>query len=141
MKHVILFADNERGIRRFIKQELEREGYDIVLTEDGVDTLEMLNRFVVDAVILDEHMPRCSGLEAARQIRQQHPELPIILFTADVDYDGFKSPWIDAVVIKSADLSVLTAAIDKLASSGQNAVLESRALIPATMVATEMKCC
>lgn len=124
MKHVILFADNERSIRQFVKQELEAEGYGVVLTEDGTELLELLDRFVVDAVILDEHMPRCSGLEAAKSVKQRHADLPIILFTADADYEQYKSPFVDAAVIKSADLGELKAVIGELIGA-------EKALVPA----------
>ena len=91
----------------------------MVLTEDGTDTLEILGRFVVDAVILDEHMPRCCGLDAAKYIKRQHPDLPIILFTADDYYEQYKSPSIDAAVIKSEDLGMLKETISKLLNPGK----------------------
>lgn len=140
MKNVILFADNERGIRQFVKQELEAEGYDVVLTEDGTDTLEILGRFVVDAVILDEHMPRCCGLDAAKYIKRQHPDLPIILFTADDYYEQYKSPSIDAAVIKSEDLGMLKETISKLLNPGKNTALATHTMLPSSLMHVEVEC-
>jgi len=140
MKHVILFADNERGIRQFVKQELEAEGYDVVLTEDGTDTLDILRQFVVDVVVLDEHMPRCSGRDAARSIKQCHPDLPVVLFTADTDYEQFKSLSVDVAVIKSADLGLLKAAIAKLLNTGIDAMLPSRTTVSPMLIGVEVEC-
>jgi DNA-binding NtrC family response regulator len=139
MKHV-LFADNERSIRRFVKQELESEGYGVILTEDGTETLEMLDRFVVDVVILDEHMPRCSGLEAAKRIKQRHPDLPVVLFTADADYERYKSSYVDAAILKSADLGMLKAAIGKLSDDGKGATAASRAMLPPLWMDAKVEC-
>jgi DNA-binding response OmpR family regulator len=139
MKHVILFADNERGIRQYIKQELEAEGYDVVLTEDGTDALDLMRQFVVDVVILDEHMPRCSGRDAARSIKQHHPDLPVILFTADTDYERFKSRSIDMAIIKSADLGQLKAAIAKLLKTGNDSALLSPTTITPALIGAEVE--
>jgi two-component system response regulator MprA len=118
MKKTILFADNEPGIRQFCKQELEAEGFRVVLAIDGEDAVDTLRTVAVDLAILDEHMPRCSGLEAARHIKRWYPHLPVILFTADQDYERYRSPLLDAAVIKSEDLAALKAAVNELLFSG-----------------------
>jgi len=117
MKRTILLADDQRGIRQFCKQELESAGFRVVPVEDGDEALDTLESIVVDLVILDEHMPRCSGREAARQIKQLLPNLPVILFTADPLYERYRRPWIDAVVTKSEDLALLQGEIARLLAS------------------------
>ncbi len=121
MQHTIIFADNERGIRRFCKEELEAVGYRVLLAEDGEDALDALETCAVDLVILDEHMPRCSGREAARRIKQWHPSLPLILFTADTDFERYTGSLFDVAVIKSEDLSALKAAVADLLSCSRAA--------------------
>jgi two-component system response regulator len=116
MTHFLLFADNEPGVRQYLKQELEEDGFHVVLTRDGVETLELLEKLLVDVVILDEHMPRCSGLETAKRIKLLHPDLPVILFTADQNFENYKSPCVDATVLKSENLNPLKATITGLLS-------------------------
>lgn len=116
MKPTILFADNERTVRHFCKQELEAVGFRVLLAVDGDEAIHVLDTFTADLVILDEHMPRCNGRVAARRIKQWHPDLPVILFTADPDYEGFEGPGVDATVSKSDDLSALKAAVITLLS-------------------------
>ena len=110
MQQTILFADNEPGIRQFCKQELEAEGYHVVLAEDGEDAVDVVDTMVVDLAILDEHMPRCDGLEAARHIKRWYPRLPVILFTTDQHYESYRGPLMDAVIMKTEDLTSLQAA-------------------------------
>jgi len=131
MKRTILLADDQRGIRQFCKQELEAEGFRVVAAEDGMEAVEMLDNCVADVAILDEHMPRCNGLTAAQYIKQSHPDLPIILYTADQDYERYKGPLIDAAVVKSEDLGALMAAISELLGPRPGAAPVSCGGVPA----------
>jgi DNA-binding response OmpR family regulator len=140
MKQVILFADNERGVRKFLKKELESEGFCVLLTEDGSEALEVLDRFVVDAVILDEHMPRCDGRLAARRIKKRHPTLPVILFTADQDFETYAGPEVDATIIKSEDLRPLKAALARLLSVAEASLNLSRGSHHPAWIDTKVDC-
>jgi DNA-binding response OmpR family regulator len=112
----ILIADNDRSIRQYCKEELEHEGFRVVLAQDGVEALKRLVENSIDVVILDAHMPRSSGLETAKRMRQLNPLLPIILFTDDRGFDRHNSPQVDATVIKDADFGELKAIIDRVIS-------------------------
>jgi DNA-binding response OmpR family regulator len=121
MTRTILLADNDYGIRRFCRQELKAEGYRVIEACDGDEVLHVLDTFAIHLLILDEHMHRRNGLYTAHLVRQVYPELPIVLFTADPDLRDFRSPLINATVMKTADLGPLKAAIaewmpDRLAS-------------------------
>ncbi len=114
MKNTILYVEDERGIRKYLQLELQAAGYHVILTEDGIEALEALDSCAVDLVIMDEHMPRCNGLETARHIKLKDPTLPIILFTGDRDYEEYQSPYIDAAIIKTEDLTQLKAEVASL---------------------------
>lgn len=113
-KLTILLADDERGIRQYCQEELEAEGFRVILAEDGEDALAILEQLVVDLVVLDQHMPRCDGLQAAKQIKQLDAGLPVILFTADQHFERFANSSIDACVMKSDDLGKLKDEIAEL---------------------------
>jgi CheY-like chemotaxis protein len=136
----ILIADDERGIRQFLKQELLAEGFDVMLAEDGLGAVQVLDRFVVDLVILDQHMPLSNGLETARRIRQIHPALPIVLFTADVCLENCQTPEIDAAVMKSADLGALKSVVAKLLSPEAAAAHTPHTPLASTWPNVEAKC-
>lgn len=79
----ILFADDSYGIRECCREELEEEGYRVVLACNGKEAIELLRTERPDLVILDIRMPRMGGLEAIEQIRGITSKIPVILFTAN----------------------------------------------------------
>jgi CheY-like chemotaxis protein len=109
----ILLADDEKNIREFCKQELEDEGYRLILARDGREAIKLVRKEQPDLVILDLCMPRLGGLDAIEPIWAIAPEVPIILFTANDEYclsDG-RSRHAVACVEKSEDLTELKRAI------------------------------
>ena len=109
----ILLADDEKNIREFCKQELEDEGYRVILARDGREAIKLFQKERPDLVILDLRMPRLGGLDAIEPIWAIAPEVPIILFTANDQYcvsDG-RSRHAVACVEKSEDLTELKRAI------------------------------
>ena len=123
-KTTILLADDERGIRQYCQEELEAEGFRVILAEDGEDALAILEQLVVDLVILDQNMPRCDGLEAAKHIKKMDADLPVILFTADQHFERLANSSIDACVMKTDDLGKLKAEIAELLRSMRDGALE-----------------
>jgi CheY-like chemotaxis protein len=109
----ILLADDKKNIRNVCKQELEDEGYQVILACDGREAIERVQEKPIDLVILDLCMPRVSGLDAIEPIRAIAPKVPIILFTAN-DEDCLiddRSQYAAACVEKSEDLTELKRAI------------------------------
>ncbi len=80
----ILLAE-DIAINREIAQEfLEAAGHSVLLAENGRQALEILDREVVELVLMDVQMPELDGLEATRTLRQdpRFTDLPIIAMTA-----------------------------------------------------------
>jgi DNA-binding response OmpR family regulator len=83
---VVLVADDDADIRALVAFRLERAGYRVVTASDGEQALELVRAESPDLAVLDVMMPRLSGLEVTKRLRQQ-PEtsrLPVILLTARV---------------------------------------------------------
>ncbi len=86
MSERILVVEDEGKIARFIELELKYEGYEVVIASDGRMGLEKYNEEGnVDLVILDLMLPRMSGIEVCRRIRQTDETTPIIMLTAKDD--------------------------------------------------------
>ena len=71
--HRILVADDEPALRRVLQRLLEQEGYVVETVEDGEEALaRLLNPALtpVDLLLLDVHMPRRSGIEVLRALRE-----------------------------------------------------------------------
>lgn len=77
----ILWADDEIDMLRPHIMFLEGKGYELATVCSGSDAIEALAASDYDLVILDEHMPGITGLQTLQQIKQQHPQLPVIMIT------------------------------------------------------------
>ena len=78
----ILVADDERSLRELLAIVLRREGYEVMLAENGRMALAALMRGPVDLLISDIKMPDMSGVEVLRSAKQIDPALPAIMMTA-----------------------------------------------------------
>jgi DNA-binding response OmpR family regulator len=81
----ILVADDEPHIGRIIKMKLEQGPFRVSLAYDGQEALDMVNNGEpIDLALLDLMMPKLSGLDVLKQIREQErfKSLPCIILTA-----------------------------------------------------------
>jgi DNA-binding NarL/FixJ family response regulator len=83
----ILIADDHGIVRAGLRMLLDRqEGMSVVAeAEDGVDAVEKALNQKPDIAILDVAMPRMTGLQAARHIRDQAPEVQVLLLSMHDD--------------------------------------------------------
>ncbi len=84
---IILIADDEIQIRRFLQITLEASGYKVVETETGQDTLTKAARLRPDLIILDMGLPDMDGLEVLQHLREWTNTPVIILSVRDSDRD------------------------------------------------------
>lgn len=110
----LLIVDDDLNIQRLYKEELEEEGYDVVIASTGKDALEMFEKENPDIVTLDILMPDIDGISLLRKMKEQRPDIPIIMSTA-YDYRDDFAVWAsEAYIVKSSDLSELKKTIEKL---------------------------
>lgn len=61
----------------------QETGFEVVAEAvDGEAAVELANQYVLDVVLLDVGLPGIGGIEACRQIKQQHPNLPVLVLTS-----------------------------------------------------------
>jgi two-component system, NtrC family, response regulator AtoC len=77
-----LIVDDEKIIRNFLKNALQRENIDVQLAHNGKDALKILNSNSFDVVITDLKMPDISGLEILKYLKEQDQNCLVILITA-----------------------------------------------------------
>ncbi len=112
----ILIVDDDPHIRMLYKEELEDEGYDVLIASSGKEALEIFSNESPDLVTLDILMPGMDGIEVLRRMKEKNPSLPVIMSTA-YDYRDDFSVWAsEAYVVKSADLTELKKTIKKIIS-------------------------
>ncbi|MCR4428707.1 MAG: response regulator transcription factor [Caldiserica bacterium] len=80
-KESILVVEDEERISNLIKLYLEREGFSVLLAQEGNEALKVFKEKRPDLVILDLMLPGIDGLEICRLIRQSST-VPILILTA-----------------------------------------------------------
>jgi DNA-binding response OmpR family regulator len=83
----ILVVEDERPIAEFVQRGLEAEGYSVSCAYDGEDGLAMALTGDYSLVVLDVLLPKLSGLDVIRSIREHDESLPVIMLTALAETD------------------------------------------------------
>ncbi len=110
----ILLVDDEDSIHLLYREELEEEGYEVHSALSGEEALEKLNIIKPDLVILDINMPGMNGIDALRRIKEDRPNLPVILSSAYQEFKQDLASWAsDDYIVKSSNLSELKAAVHR----------------------------
>ncbi len=89
----ILIVDDEEIIRKFLRINLLKLGYEVKEAMDGVQALEQLGKDTYDLLISDVLMPNKNGWEVLKAVRSnpKTKDLPVILLTAkNEDADMFQ---------------------------------------------------
>ena len=81
---LILVVDDEARMRRFIRMNMELEGYQIIEADNGVAALEQIRQHTPDLVIMDVMMPEMDGFETLKLLREIST-VPVILLTVKSD--------------------------------------------------------
>lgn len=88
MDKSILVVEDESSIRKFIKINLERNGFNVLEAESGEEGVDIARKEKIDIVVLDIMLPGIDGFQVCEILRKEFPSLGIIMLTAksqDVD--------------------------------------------------------
>lgn len=112
----ILIVDDEQSVVFLLKEELsELDKYEVATAYDGAEAINILQAQPFDVVLLDVKMPRLSGIEVLKYIREQHPTTIVIMLTnfADVKtaietmklgaYDFVSKPYVREELLATID--------------------------------------
>ncbi len=90
LEETVLLVDDDPALLEVTSIVLASEGYKVLTAEEGVGALRIVGQESLDLVVLDVMLPRTSGFEVLKKIREQ-TEVPVIMLTA-------KSQSVDKVV-------------------------------------------
>lgn len=76
----ILLVDDDRELTSLLKELLEMEGFNVIVTHDGEQALDLLDDSI-DLLLLDVMMPKKNGIDTLKALRQTH-QTPVIMLTA-----------------------------------------------------------
>ncbi len=80
----LLIVDDEERFLSTYKKLLERRGINTTTSTNGLEALDILKGAPIDVVLLDVKMPGIDGLEVLRKMKQDHPDVEVILLTGHV---------------------------------------------------------
>ena len=78
----ILMVDDDKNARLYFRALLEGAGYTVSSAANGAEALEVMERELVDLVVLDVMMPGMDGYEFTRTLREGDNDLPILMVSA-----------------------------------------------------------
>ncbi|MDD2981258.1 MAG: response regulator transcription factor [Hespellia sp.] len=116
-KRTILVVDDERRMRKLVKDFLTREGYGVIEAGDGMEAMDMFYEHKdIALIILDVMMPKMDGWQVCREIRTTS-KVPIIMLTARADerdeLQGFELG-VDEYVSKPFSPKILVARVEAI---------------------------
>lgn len=116
MKKRILVIEDEHGLADMMKLRLESGGYEVYEAFDGEEGLRAVKSYSPDLIILDLVLPKLSGEEVLRVVKQDDSlkRIPVIVATAlskDMEGAGFASQKADAFFQKPYDFIELMSVV------------------------------
>jgi CheY-like chemotaxis protein len=81
----LLITDDDPGFRETLRIVFEPKGFRTLLAGDGEEALQIVHSETVHVVLLDMHMPRLTGIETLRMLKEFRAMLPCILLSAQLD--------------------------------------------------------
>lgn len=81
MKTILVAEDNESNF--ILMTYILKRGYGFVRAKNGQEAIDMVEKGGIDLVLMDIKMPVKDGLEATKEIKAAHPDLPIVALTAN----------------------------------------------------------
>lgn len=85
-KKQVLIVDDEPNLRKILAAQLSRDGYDVLLAEDGEQGLTLLREHHIDLVVTDLKMPKVDGMAFFREVSAKTPHVAkrLVFVTGDV---------------------------------------------------------
>ena len=84
----VLVVDDDAGIRNFLRMLLELEGYEVATAGNGIDALEAQRQDPAAIVLTDIFMPDAEGMETIVRLREEFPQVRIIVMSGGGAYRG-----------------------------------------------------
>lgn len=91
-KPKVCLVDDDANLREIYSIALNREGYDVLLAENGDEGLELIKREKPAVILLDLQMPIMTGFDVLKELRadQELAAIPVIILSNVDNEDAFK---------------------------------------------------
>ena len=88
-RQTVLVVEDDEWLRGIVAELLRDEGYGVSEADSGVDALRLVERGGPAVLVLDLHLPQCSGLDVLRALRaaERTVNLPVIVVSGLLDFE------------------------------------------------------
>ena len=83
----VLIVDDEKSIRRTLRDILEMEKYKVEEACDGLDCIVKIKQHKFDIIVLDIKMPKMDGMDALDRLQELAPETPVVMISGHATID------------------------------------------------------
>ena len=125
----ILVIDDQRSIRKTLKEILEYEGNEVVLAENGPEGLQFIDDDKFDIILCDIKMPEMDGIEVLQKIVEKGQDIPVIMISGHGNIDTA----VDAIKKGAYDFIEKPLDLNRLLVTIRNAI-EKKDLVTETKV-------
>jgi len=117
----VLVVEDHPGLRDLTAIRLISAGYTVHGAANGFDALEQMEKYSIDVVVTDHHMPKMNGFELLLACRKKWPGIPVVFLSGDHDNQAEEVVHRGAFawVRKGSDFSIL---LEVLATAAQQSV-------------------
>ncbi len=121
----ILVVDDERSMRDFLKILLEKEGHDVATAESSESALALMLNNTFEVVVSDIRMPGMSGIDLLGKIKEETPDLAVIMITA------FASPDDAVLAMKNGAFDYISKPfnVDEIKSVVESATIKNKKIL------------
>lgn len=84
----LLVVDDELLIRDLLYDFFTGQGWSIAVAENGEKALQVMKNKPIDIVLTDVRMPEMDGMTLVSELRQHHPEIPVVIMTGFPSVDS-----------------------------------------------------
>lgn len=129
----ILVVDDEKNIRQTLNAILSDEGHRVTAAETGEEGLRRLSEIPFDLVFLDVKLPKISGIEVLKQIKNEWPATEVLMISGDSDINTA----VTAVKMGAHDFMEKPLSLPKILIAVQN-IAEKRKLLQKCIIGDEV---
>ncbi|MZH05436.1 MAG: UDP-3-O-[3-hydroxymyristoyl] N-acetylglucosamine deacetylase [Nitrospinae bacterium] len=124
-KERILIVDDEKNIVSSLTGILSDEGYDVSMTGDGVEALELIQKDPPDLVLLDIWLPGMDGIEVLKTLKTYNPGVEVLIMSGHGTIDTA----VKATKLGAQDFIEKPFSLDRITESIQNALHEKKSVL------------
>ena len=113
----VLVIDDEPTVRKLLGMVLSRDGYGVILADNGEKGLELYRLEHPDVILLDLRMPQPDGVAVLKEIRRLDLQQPVVVLTGDTDPETerqVRAIGVSEFIEKGASLHLLGGVLQRL---------------------------